>query len=62
MASLPRKADQTNALRGTSHDAQLFHRHANGDARLVDDHQVVLVCDVQDGNQLACFLCDSGGF
>ena len=55
------KADQTHPLGGPAHHTQFIHGQADGDARLVDDHQVVLVRHVQDGDELSGLLGDLQG-
>ena len=46
---------------GPAHHTQFIHGQTDGDARLVDDHQVVLVCHVQDGDEFSGLLRDLQG-
>ena len=52
------EVDETYTLGGTAHDADVGYLQADEDARLVDDHEVVLVGDNLDGYQTARLLGD----
>ena len=55
------EVDQPNALRSPAHDTYVGYLHAQGDARLVDDNQVVLVGYALDGNQVSGLVGDVQG-
>src|SRR5690606_16292637 len=56
------QVNQADPLRGAAHYAKLAHRNSDDDARPVDDHQIVVVRHVLDGDQLAGLFGDVDGF
>ena len=45
----------------TSHDAHFLHGQSDDDATLVDDHQIVIICNILDSHQATGLLCDRHG-
>ena len=55
------QVNELHALGGTAHHTQLADLHTDDDARLVDNHQVVVVCHSLDGDEVAGLLGDVQG-